>query len=141
MSEETKASEKQRALMKKLGIEFHPDCSMAYAREVITAKIEAHDKEKANEFFKEYPEFKEETTNPVRYGTWGDGMPTHKEHYQPAVEEKPKAKEYHLTDEAIRSNALRCAIEFYKSMGNDWSTVEAIDLAKKFEEYIRNGTH
>lgn len=57
------------------------------------------------------------------------------------IEPMPEKKEYHLTDEAIRSNALRCTIEYF-------STPEVLeedeftfwDKVKEFEKYIR-GKH
>ena len=49
-------------------------------------------------------------------------------------------KEFHLTDEAIRSNALRCAIELFNKLEGVSTTIKGtMDLARGFEEYIRNG--
>ena len=44
-------------------------------------------------------------------------------------------KEYHLTQESQRAEALRCAIEVNKT-GNP---TDLMEIAKKFKEYIENG--
>lgn len=52
----------------------------------------------------------------------------------PAPKKDKNGKEFHLTEEAIRSNALRCAVEWCRNTGIDfWKEVKA------FEEYIRHG--
>jgi len=54
--------------------------------------------------------------------------------------EAPKqAKSYHLTDEAIRSNALDSAIHYIISQTLQTTPEQAVKMAKIFEEYIRNG--
>jgi len=54
--------------------------------------------------------------------------------------EAPKqAKSYHLTDEAIRSNALDSAIHYIISQTLQITPEQAVKMAKIFEVYIRNG--
>ena len=59
--------------------------------------------------------------------------------------EKPK-KSYELTDGNIRIGALTCAIEVSKNIGQDLNLIKSLEdyaflleIASKFEEYIRNG--
>ena len=60
-------------------------------------------------------------------------------HYTDKAQKAP-IKEFHLTEEAIRSNALRCAIENSKVLiSRDINPSEVVETAKQFEEYIRNG--
>ena len=102
---EDKATDKQKLFMQKLGIEFHQDCSKAYAREVIAEKVKTQEEETPSK-------------SEVMYSNGKPVMPKN-------------GKEFHLTEEAIRSNALRCAIELRDDF--DWRKV------KEFEEYIRHG--
>ena len=44
-------------------------------------------------------------------------------------------KEYHLSPEQVRSNALSCAIEVGKK-GNEFEDMTLLDLAKQFEKWI-----
>lgn len=60
---------------------------------------------------------------------------------QPTME-KGQAKEFHLTDEAINSNALRCAIEIKKANMDDIPKeyqVGVIELAKQLKTFITTG--
>lgn len=52
-------------------------------------------------------------------------------------ESKPKnGKEYHLSTEAVRSNALACAIDMTKIWDRESSAGNILGLAKDFEEWI-----
>ena len=78
--------------------------------------------------------FNEDMQVPVtKPGQIGMGDPNRAAEKLEIMPKSAPIKEFHLTEEAIRSNALRCAIEM-KIQGRDmWSVV------KEFEEYIRNG--
>jgi len=55
---------------------------------------------------------------------------------QQASQPQASIKEYHLTDEAIRSNALSSAVKFNR---NENISIDGIlVLAKTFEKFIRN---
>lgn len=115
---EEKATAKQVKFMIQLGIIPNANdanmISKPMAREMIAKKLdEDEDKPKPTESFAEVA---------VRGGA------------------KPKdknGKEFHLTEEAIRSNALRCAL--IRTDGNDTELQGLWGVVKAFEEYIRHG--
>ncbi len=118
MTEEN-ATEKQIEFMKKLGVSFTIPISKEAARELIRAKIEERDKVKNGVV-------KPEIVTPG---------------YPKAIEARKdgNGKEFHLTEEAIRSNALRCAVEICKMNGKSPGNDEFKALVKTNEEYIRHG--
>ena len=60
-------------------------------------------------------------------------------HVASAEDFKKPSKEFHLSPEQVRTNALNAAISFYPYMNNQ-SDVKILEEAKKFEEYLWNGT-
>jgi len=58
------------------------------------------------------------------------------------VKEEPKSvtpKEFHLTIEQCRSNALESAIKVTKKLNTDDYVSDLMENAKQFEDYILNG--
>jgi hypothetical protein len=55
------------------------------------------------------------------------------------LEKQNTVKEYHLSPEEVKCRALECAITHWRTMGNDYSTDDVLDIADKFVEWIRNG--
>ena len=49
---------------------------------------------------------------------------------------QPKSKEFHLSEEAIRIGALKCAIAYEK---NTKQEIGVVELARQFETYLRKG--
>ena len=67
--------------------------------------------------------------------------------YVPKVEPKAPSKEYHLSVEQVNTNALNAAITMWKDYDSGMEvraigdkTNPVIELAKKFKEFIENGS-
>ena len=72
-----------------------------------------------------------------KYSKEGYGAPVEKVGTQMA---RNGTKEYHLSPEQVRSNALSCAIEALKQGINDMDMLKKLpEIAEKFEEWI-NGS-
>lgn len=62
-----------------------------------------------------------------------EGKPAEAEKIAP----KPSGKEFHLSPEQVRTNALQAAIAMHGEQLTDPKTM--IDMAAKYEAYIQNG--
>lgn len=110
MSDE-KATEKQIGFGRKLGVEDIEKMTKTEARLAIDRKLGAEDKPK------------EELTG--GHKDW--------EKFPEKTQQMPAVKEFHLTEEAIRSNALASAIQYCMTRPNaDFEVVKS-----DFEKYIR----
>ncbi len=120
---EERATEKQIEFAKKLGISGTERLTKHTVRELIKAKLEEGNGEQKY----------------VKPHTEGYGAPVEKVSNVEWKSEVKTTKEYHLSPEQVRSNALACAIEAIKFKGyvdND----NFMEIAKEFVKWI-NGNN
>ena len=126
---EERLSEKQEAFLDKHNIN-----SMGMNKRDATAKIgEIIDGLKVNSGMGDVVS-KLESQAQYENGEKPEVVKMYEKHARPIDKPKTNGNVFKLTEESIRSNALRCAIEYGDKSGIDfWKNVN------DFEEYIRHG--
>ncbi len=124
---EERATEKQINFAKKLGIETPDRFTKHNLRSIIDAKV----KESSGNGEQKYA-----APHTEGYGAPVEKIFTNKERIEAIREGIVKQKEYHLSPEQVRSNALACAIQYRKD--EDFESI--MSSAKEFEEWI-NGNN
>ena len=128
---EERATEKQIEFAKKLGIQGTERLTKHTVRELIKAKLEEGNGDQKYSKAGYTPS----TTDAVEY-TSKFGAPVEKVPYTIEHEGSPPplktTKEYHLSPEQVRSNALASAIE----QGEHLNMKELLLMAKEFDEWI-----